>query len=172
LVEIFESQKAYTDDLIIEDVLIAENLIYHVGSGIGYFNWDMERNPEMMFKNLVYEDNMVLFTGLNDWLSKNTSCAFAVDGGPNLQEGAVVRNNVFFASRDCLFYLNQYHDDTIADYEGNQYIQFSGYPYLLLNEEQRRYFADEAEYAIRELMGDETGTITTLNSTKWNKLDW
>ena len=172
LVEIFESQKAYTDDLIIEDVLIAENLIYHAGSGIGYFNWDMERNPEMMFKNLIYEDNMVLFTGLNDWLSKNTSCAFAVDGGPNLQEGAVVRNNVFFASRDCLFYLNQYHEDTIADYEGNQYIQFSGYPHLLLNEEQRRYFADEAEYAIRELMGDETGTITTLNSTKWDKLDW
>ena len=75
LVEIFESQKAYTDDLIIEDVLIAENLIYHVGSSIGYFNWDMERNPEMMFKNLVYEENMVLFTGLNDWLSKITSCA-------------------------------------------------------------------------------------------------
>ena len=38
LVEIFESQKAYTDDLIIKDVLIAENLIYHVGSGLGYFN--------------------------------------------------------------------------------------------------------------------------------------
>ena len=172
LVEIFESQKAYTDDLIIKDVLIAENLIYHVGSGLGYFNWDMERNPEMMFKNLIYEDNMVLFTGLNDWLSKNTSCAFAVDGGPNLQEGAVVRNNVFFASRDCLFYLNQYHEDTIADYEGNQYIQFSGYPHLLLNEEQRRYYADEAEYAIRELLGDETGTITTLNSMKWDDLDW
>lgn len=172
LVEIFESQKAYTDDLIIKDVLIAENLIYHVGSGLGYFNWDMERNPEMMFKKLIYEDNMVLFTGLNDWLSKITSCAFAVDGGPNLQEGAVVRNNVFFASRDCLFYLNQYHEDTIADYEGNQYIQFSGYPYLLLNEEQRRYYADEAEYAVHELLGDQTGMITTVYSMKWNDLDW
>ena len=172
LVEIFESQRDYTKDLIIENVIMSGNLIYHVGSGIGYFNWDMGRNPDMMFKNMVYEDNIVLFTGLNGWLSKITSCAFSVDGGANLQEGAVVRNNVFFASRDCLLYLNQYHKDTLADYEGNKYIQYKGYPYLLLNEEQRRYFADEAEYAVKELLRDKTGTITTLNSMKWDNLDW
>lgn len=172
LVETSASQEAYTEDLIIEDAVMSGNLIYHVGAGAGYYNWDSERNPEHMFKNFIYEDNMILFTGLNDWLSKHISCAFGVDGGPNLQEGIIVRNNVFFASRDCLFFINQYHADTIADYEGNQYIQYRGYPYLLLMEEQRRFYADEAEYVVKELLGDETGTITTLNSMKWDKFGW
>ena len=173
LVEIFESQEAYTEDLVIEDVTMSGNLVYHVGSGIGYYNWDMERNPEHMFKSFAFEDNMVLFTGLNDWLSKHISCAFVVDGGPNLQEEVVVRDNVFFASRDCLIFINQYHADTVADYEGNQYVQYVSYPFLLLNEEQRRHYGDEAEYAVRELLDDQTGSVTTLRSAKWDKsLDW
>ena len=51
-------------------------------------------------------------------------------------------------------------------------IQYKGYPYLWLKEEQQRYYADDAEYAVRELHGDKTGTITTLNSMKWDNVDW
>lgn len=171
LVETFQSQEAYAD-LLVENVRFCGNLLYHANSGLGYFNWDQEANPDHMYKNFLYEDNLVLFSGLNNWSSRNAACAFNIDGGPNLQENCVFRNNLFFCSRDTLLYLNEYHPETFPEFSGNQYLQYDGYPWLWVNTEQERYWADEAEAAVRTVFGDETGTYTRLRSLRWGRLDW
>lgn len=172
LVEIFDAQESYIEDFVVENTRFCGNLLYHVGSGLGYFNWDDEADPNRMFKNFLYEDNMVLFSGLNNWIARNASAAFAIDGGPNLQEGCVFRDNLFFCSRDCLLYLNEYHPETLPEFSGNQYLQYVSYPWLWINAEQERYWAEDAEPVIQKIFGDDTGTYTRLYSYGWDKLDW
>lgn len=150
-----------------ENVLISGNLVYHAGSGLCYFNWDSEADPSHMFKNVVYEDNCLLFTGLHDWSSYNASCALGIDGGPNLQEGCAFRGNVFFGSRDTLVYINQLHPDTLPEFAGNTYIQFSGYPSLWLNEAETKYPASQGDTAVRDVLGDGDGKAVTLCSMRW-----
>ena len=171
LVETFGAQKSYMEDFVVENTRFCGNLIYHGGCGFGYFNWDSEADPERMYKNFLYEDNMVLFSGLNNWISRNVSAAFAIDGGPNLQEGCVFRDNLFFCSRDCLLYLNEYHPETFPEFSGNQYLQYASYPWLWINAEQERYWVQDAERVIREIFGDDTGTYTQLYSYRWDMLD-
>lgn len=67
------------------------NLVYHVGSGLGYMNRDENADESHMFRNCTFEDNMVLFSGLSRENSSNEACALAVDGGSNPQEGCAVR---------------------------------------------------------------------------------
>jgi len=98
----------------------------------------------------------------------NASCAGSIDGGLNLQEGCAIRNNVFFASRDCLFFINQLHPETLPDFEGNTYIQYESYPLLWLKEANEKYGMDDAEGVIRNTLGDASGTYTTLHSMRWD----
>lgn len=172
LVEIFGAQHEYVEDFVVENTRFCGNILYHAGSGLGYFNWDNEADPERMFKNFLYEDNMVLFIGLNNWSSRNTSSGFTIDGGPNLQEGCVFRNNLFFCSRDTLLYINEYHPETFPEFSGNQYLQYDSYPWLWIGVEQQKYWADDVEIGITELFGDDTGTYMQLHSYKWDKLNW
>ena len=166
-IEMFRGRMPY-GDFSAENILISGNLAYHVGAGYCYYNWDEDGDPEFMFKNCVYEDNYVLFSGLSDWVSMNAACSGSIDGGLNLQEGCAIRNNVFFASRDCLFFINQLHPDTLPDFEGNAYIQYLSYPLLWLNEANEKYGMKDAESVIRDTLGDESGTYTILYSMRWD----
>ncbi|MDD3920786.1 MAG: hypothetical protein PHO41_06430, partial [Eubacteriales bacterium] len=151
-----------------ENITISGNLVYHARGGFCYFNWDEEADPNHMFKNVVYEDNYILFTGLADWNSRNASCSAGIDGGPNLQEGCAFRNNLFLGSRDAVVYINQLHPDTLPDFEGNEYIQYLSYPLLWLNEAGEKHRMEDAESIIRDILGDESGTYTMLHSMRWD----
>ncbi|MBM6830050.1 hypothetical protein H9X85_09545 [Anaerotignum lactatifermentans] len=148
------------------------NLIYHVGSGLGYMNRDENADESHMFQNCTFEDNMVLFSGLSKENSFNEACAFAVDGGNNPQKDCAVRNNVFFCSRDALLLWTLCDTQMLPEFSGNQYIQYNSYPYLYVIEPYQKCWADQAEYVVREFLGDETGSYTTLYSFRWDTLNW
>ena len=136
-----------------------------------YFNWDREPNPDYMFKNCIYEDNYVLFSGLNDWLATfKVTNAFADVGGPNLQERCAVRDNVFFAASKSLVRIETYATEYLPDFEGNQYVQYAGNPVVSSESGDRNgvFFKQED---VRELLFDTTGTVTTLYSD-WDTLGW
>ena len=115
---------------------------------------------------------MVLFSGLGAENSFNEACAFAVDGGNNPQEGCAVRDNVFFCSRDALLFWTLCDPEMLPEFSGNQYVQYNSYPYLYITEPYQKCWADQAEYVVREFLGDETGSYTTLYSFGWDTLDW
>lgn len=169
-VEIFLEQKGGSAQNA-EDILISGNLLYHCGTGLMYFNWDTEPNSDHMFKNCIYEDNYVLFSGLNDWLATfRVTNAFADVGGPNLQEGCAVRNNVFFAAKTSLVRIETYVTEYLPDFEGNQYVQYAGNPVVSSESGDHNgvFFKQED---VRELLIDTTGTVTTLYSD-WDTLGW
>lgn len=159
-------------DFSTENVLIRDNLIYHAGGALSYCNWDEEPDPDHMLKNILFENNYALLSGMNDWASKNTALSIAIEGGPNLQERCAFRNNVLLGSRDCMIFINQFHPDTLPDFEGNQYIQYTGYPVLLLREAGEKYSGKDAEELLRNFPGDESGAYVPLKSMKWNVFDW
>jgi len=169
-VEIFLEQKGGSAQSS-ENIQISGNLLYHCASGITFFNWDETPNPDHMFKNCIFEDNYVLFTGLNDWLDSGDAPAFADVGGPNLQEGCVVRDNVFFASRTPLVQIDTYVTEYLPDFEGNQYVQYALTPIVWsVSGDCTGTFFGQTD--VSEVLSDTTGVVTTLYSSGWNKLDW
>lgn len=112
-----------------------------------------------------------MFSGLNDWLATfNVTNAFADVGGPNLQEGCAVHNNVFFAAKKSLVRIETCVMEYLPDFEGNQYVQYAGNPVVSSERGDHNgvFFKQED---VRELLFDTTGTVTTLYSD-WDTLGW
>jgi len=169
-VEIFLEQKGGSAQSS-ENIQISGNLLYHCASGITFFNWDETPNPDHMFKNCIFEDNYVLFTGRNDWLDSGDAPAFADVGGPNLQEGCAVHDNVFFVSRTPLVQIDTYVTEYLPDFEGNQYVQYALTPIVWsVSGDCTGTFFGQTD--VSEVLSDTTGVVTTLYSSGWNKLDW
>ena len=169
-VEIFLEQKGGSAQNS-ENIQISGNLLYHCASGITFFNWDEEPNPNHMFKNCIFEDNYVLFTGLNDWLDSGDAPAFADVGGPNLQEGCAVINNVFFASRTPLVQIDTYVTEYLPDFEGNQYVQYAPAPIVWsVSGDYTGTFSSQDD--VCGVLSDATGAVTMLYSSDWDKLSW
>ena len=83
-----------------------------------------------------------------------------------------MRDNVFFCSRDALLFWTLCDAEMLPEFSGNQYIQYNSYPYLHVTEPYQKCWADQAEYVVREFLGDETGSYTTLYSFSWDTLNW
>lgn len=168
-VEIFVEQ----NDVIkgAENISITGNIVYHCSTGLNYFNWDEEENPNHMFQNVVFEDNYVLFCGMSDWLMDRNSVAIGIDGGPNLQENCAFRNNAFFGAADTLLYINRYVQKNLPDFEGNRYLQLGSGGYLWADWADY-YSSLDAETVVRDLLQDETGRFGVLHHDSWNTLDW
>ncbi|MBO5092936.1 MAG: right-handed parallel beta-helix repeat-containing protein [Lachnospiraceae bacterium] len=158
-IEIFQEQKETLK--CTEDVLISGNLFYHCASGVTFFNWDEEPNPEHQFKNCIYEDNYIMFTGMEDWLDDGASPAFVHEGGPNMQEGCVVRDNVFFGARTALVYIEEYDPAYFPEFRNNIYIQYEEYPYIFCqNREVSEIFSSKAALSF---LKDEEGKALSLS---------
>lgn len=143
------------------DIIFSGNLFYHCASGITFFNWDREPNPEHQFKNCTYEDNYVMFTGTEPWMDSGSAPAFVHEGGPNMQEGCSVRNNVFFVARTALVYIEEYDAAYFPEFSGNTYVQYKSYPFILCaNMEASEIFS--AKSALSFLKAEE-GTILSIS---------
>lgn len=142
------------------------NLFYQCASGLTFFNWDQEVDPEHKFVNCLYEDNWVLFTGLEDWMDQSFSPAFAHEGGPNLQEGCAVRNNVFFVARSAIVYIQTYVEAYFPDFEGNTYVQYSDIPLIHSDSANLETDIYDPQTAL-EVLGDESGTVVLLDEDIW-----
>lgn len=158
-IEIFQEQN---DELqCTTDISFIGNLFYHCASGVTFFNWDKEPNPEHQFKNCTYEDNYVMFTGTEPWMDTGYAPAFVHEGGPNMQEGCSIRNNVFFVARTALVYVEQYDPTYFPEFSGNTYIQYKDYPFILCDSrEEPEVFSIETA---QSFLQDNEGTFISLS---------
>ena len=162
----------------VTDVTIEGNVFYHCGSALIYFNWDEEANPDHQFRNVSFRDNLVFYSTMSDWVDTGedvdgfTTGAFTIDGGPNMQDGTVeVRDNVFFAARECLVYIRTYVPEYLPDFEGNIYAQFSDGVFLSSVSAPNYWSANAAE-GVRKTLFDESGEVLSLSRSRWGEADW
>lgn len=122
--------ETFDGDPSIEDVTVSGNLVTHCVQSLLLCNWDMEVKEDHIFKNCTFEDNLVLYSGENNFLShlweeECESSAFTLQGGPCAHDGALtVRNNTFAFSRGSLILVGSYSEEYSRVFEGNTYVQF------------------------------------------------
>ncbi len=162
----------------VTDVTIEGNVFYHCGSALIYFNWDEAANPDHQFRNVSFRDNLVFYSTMSDWVDTGeevhgfTTGAFTIDGGPNMQDGTVeVKDNVFFAARECLVYIRTYAPEYLPDFEGNIYAQFSDGVFLSSVSAPNYWSANAAE-GVRKTLFDESGEVLSLSRSRWGEADW
>ena len=153
-------------------------MFYRCGSALIYFNWDEEANPDHQFRNVSFRDNWVFYSTMSGWVDTGeevdgyTTGAFTIDGGPNMQDGTVeVRDNVFFAARECLVYIRTYAPEYLPDFEGNCYVQFSDRVFLS-SASAPCYWSGKAREGVETLLGDGTGEVLSLSRSRWETADW
>ena len=108
----------------------------------------------------------MLFTGLEDWMDQSFSPAFSHEGGPNLQEGCAIRNNVFFVARSAIVYIQTYAEEYFPDFEGNTYVQYADIPLIHSDSENLDMDIYDPQAAM-EVLGDESGTVILLDEEIW-----
>lgn len=168
-IEIFQEQGFESGSVV--GVQFTDNLFYQCASGLTFFNWDEEPDPDHQFIDCLYEDNFVFFTGLEDWMDQSFSPAFAHEGGPNLQEGCAVRSNVFFAARSAIVYIQEYVEAYFPNFEGNTYVQYADIPLIHTDSANLDMDIYDPQTAL-EVLGDESGTVILLDGDIWdNRLE-
>ncbi len=162
----------------VTDVLVEGNVFYHCSSSMLYFNWDEEANPDHQFRNISFRDNYVFYSAMSSWTDNGenvygyTTGSFIIEGGPNMQDGTVeVRDNVFFASGECLVYICTYVSEYLPDFEGNCYAQFSDGVFLS-SVSAPCYWSSNIQDGIQELLRDESGEVLSLSRSLWQEVDW
>lgn len=162
----------------VTDVTVEGNVFYHCGSALIYFNWDETANPDHQFRNVSFRNNHVFYSTMSDWVDTGEDVAgyftgaFTIDGGPNMQDGTVeVRDNVFFAARECLVYIKTYASEYLPDFEGNCYAQFSD-ALFLSSVSAPCCWSGNAREGIKEVLEDETGEILILAQDRWENPSW
>lgn len=146
--------------------IVSGNLIERTTQGILLCNWDMEVDENHIFKDILVEDNIVLDSGINNFLStdwENEYCnAMVLQGGPCAQENLIIQNNIFAVATGALVHIGEYsekyshvfHRNTYAQIAAEtHYIPFNGIglgdePYMLLTDKN-----------VITYLGDETGTV-------------
>lgn len=163
--EIFEEQG---DNLgSVTGTQFVGNLFCHCSFGLNFFNWDTEPNPDHQFIDCRIEDNYILFTGTEPWMDPSFAAAFVHQGGPNLQQGCTVRNNLFFVARSATVYISTYVKEYFPLFEGNTYVQYEGVPLIHSDSPNLEMdIFDEARAA--EVLGDTSARFITLKETIWD----
>lgn len=168
----FAADEAFADTEEIQgNNLIRGNLLEYT-AGITLLNWEEEANPLHRFKDVVIEDNMVLYacTAGDAAGTKAADITGALvftgrdEPTPCVNEGLVIRNNVFYCSRDALI-ISAMPEEYYPVYQGNTYAQYPSAPFAHWRFEDgtfRTVFAggeSGTERFVREQLGDETGTV-------------
>lgn len=162
----------------VTDVTIADNVFYHCGSALIYFNWDEVANPDHQFRNVSFRDNYVMYSTMSDWVDTGedvhgfTTGSFTIDGGPNMQDGTVeVKNNVFFAARECLVYIRTYVPEYLPDFECNCYAQFSDGVFIS-SVSAPCYWSANADEGVVETLFDNSAEVLSLSRANWGAVEW
>lgn len=162
----------------VTDVTVEGNVFYHCGSPLIYFNWDEVANPDHQFRNVSFRDNWVFYSTMSSWTDNGEEVqgfhtgAFSIDGGPNMQDGTVeVRDNVFFAARECLVYIKTYMPEYLPDFEGNCYAQFS-HGAFISSMSAPCYWSGNSREGVRDLLRDDSGEILVISQNRWGEVEW
>nr|WP_325196410.1 hypothetical protein [uncultured Oscillibacter sp.] len=146
--------------------VIQGNLIENCVQAILVCNWDMEVDPEHIFRDCLVEENIVLHTGeenmLNyDWEVKESSNSFALQGGPCGNENFIVRNNVFAFAKGALVCIDTFSEEHSRIFSGNTYVQAKGGTGIRLANSDR--YLPLTQKNVQEYLGDDSATIISLD---------
>lgn len=158
--------ETFIGDPAMTDNYIAGNLVENCQQAILLCNWDMEVISDRMFRNITFEDNIVIDTGKQNFFNsawETIMCeAFVLQGGPCAHDGTVVvRNNTFALSVAPLIQIEQYTDTYSKIFDGNTYIQYkNGDGIIVWNSD------DYATYAldnhVTQLLGDDNAIVAIV----------
>lgn len=171
------------NDGMIENITMNGNLNEYCMMGDMLINWDSTVRPSHQFKNFYYTDNMVLYSGFEnfytvdpaitekgtylDTLGGVISCDARAFGlmtapdGKNAYTGTFsVSNNTFAFSANKLIEISCFTNEYSRVFHGNTYAQIPGYGWL------SAYFDIEGDNAERpRTVNPNTAIKTKLNDT-------
>lgn len=116
----------FTDAPSIENCTISGNLIEHCTQAILLCNWDETVQGGHIFRNILVEDNLVLYAGYENWYNSNAADAmcsnFILQGGPCAHDGTlVVKNNTFAFATGGVVLLEVYTEEYSQVLQDNTY---------------------------------------------------
>lgn len=118
----------FHDAPAIENCAISGNLIEYCTQALLLCNWDEEVREDHIFRNILVEDNMVLYAGYGNWYNDDAADAmcsnFILQGGPCAHDGTVVvQNNTFAFATGALIMLEQYTEEYSRILQNNTYVR-------------------------------------------------
>ena len=120
--------ETFSMDKSMENNVVSGNLIERATTGILICNWDETVNPNHIFRNMTVENNMVIYSGNDNFFSSEEEREFcsavAIQGGPCAAENVVIRNNVFAFASGGLISFWQWSEQYSKMFSGNSYIQY------------------------------------------------
>lgn len=152
-----------------QDNVVSGNLLERTTQAILICNWDLEVNPDHIFKDILIEDNLVLDSGVNNFFSteyETDYCnAMVIQGGPCANENMVIRNNTFAFATGALVQIDKFTKEYSRVFDGNTYIQYAsesdifGARGIGINYSMYNHLTPES---IATFLGDETGIAKLL----------
>ena len=112
----------------IENCTISGNLIEYCTQALILCNWDMEVREDHIFRNILVEDNLVLYAGYENWYNDDAADAmcsnFILQGGPCAHDGTVVvKNNTFAFATGGVVLLEVYTEEYSRILQDNVYVR-------------------------------------------------
>lgn len=122
------SMELFEDCPSMENCTISGNLIECATQALLLCNWDQEVREGHMFRNIVVENNLVLYSGRDNWFNsawEEDYCdALVLQGGPCAHDGTVqIRDNTFAFAEGPLILVDQYSEEYSRIFMGNTYVQ-------------------------------------------------
>jgi len=120
-----------------EDIAIRGNLVEYCTWGMEFWT---ENGPENVWKNIVYENNIIRFSGYGwgmvrpDQNRDATICGWGNKEG-FIVENFVIQNNIFDVSKTYMV-MQHYENGTDITYDGNTWYQRAGVAALWNNSER------------------------------------
>ena len=121
----------FEDCPTMESCTISGNLVECCTQAILLCNWDEEAVDGHIFRNMVVEENLVLYSGQDNWFNSVLEEAFCdaivLQGGPCAHDGTVqVRNNTFAFATGALILVDRYSEEYSHVFTDNTYVQTPG----------------------------------------------
>lgn len=118
----------FQDAPSIENCTITGNLMEYCTQAILLCNWDEEVREDHIFRNILVEDNISLYSGTGNWYNAegdDALCsAFILQGGPCAHDGTmVVKNNTFAFATGALIRVEDYSEEYSRVLQNNTYVQ-------------------------------------------------
>lgn len=168
----FGFDESFADIVEIQENNTARGNLLEYTCGISLINWEEEVNELHMFKNILIEDNYVLYsTSAGDQKGSRLSEVIGalVFGGsgsplPCANEDMVIKDNIFYCSTNALI-ISGMPEEYYPVYSGNTYAQYVNMPFaywLFRDGVYKTVYTDpsyDLETFVRDELGDQEGIV-------------
>ena len=145
-----------------EGCVVTGNLIEYCTQGLLLCNWDEEVDPDHIFSQLSVTENIVLFSGEENWFNYDCELeicsAVVLQGGPCAHDGTVfVNHNTIAFATGALIQIDEYSEAYSRIFMDNTYVQLPGARGIRLAHGGAVHALTEAP----ELLGDTAALVPT-----------